>query len=314
MAHLDIDKLGVGPGPLNIDWDITPDYTFTYFESWGSQRSIKSLMERYYYFFIDNWARPARVCLMERGVKYAKILAEIDAPQDMVDRCVLSQGKTSGLDKSYAIDELLKEWLIANVLDSDDGSKITRIEDKIERDEEDPGLPGKDSPLPEITSCKLDSLPREVIESDIPEIVKKHNFYDRKYNKEGRFDNYFVDNGDGLTVTDMVTSIMWQRGGFDIGSIRKMEAGIEQLNRDGFAGYSDWRLPTLEEALSLMEPDANSKEIRLHPCFSREQPFIFVANRRYPGGYWFADFKAGNVFWASGFNPGGFGRVCRTVT
>jgi len=34
----------------------------------------------------------------------------------------------------------------------------------------------------------------------------------------------------------------------------KVQAYIAQLNRANFGGYSDWRLPTLEEAMCLMEP------------------------------------------------------------
>ena len=31
------------------------------------------------------------------------------------------------------------------------------------------------------------------------------------------------------------------------------------------------------------------------------------------GGYWFVDFKQGRSYWASGTNPGGFGRACRKI-
>jgi hypothetical protein len=122
-----------------------------------------------------------------------------------------------------------------------------------------------------------------------------------------------VDNGDGLTVTDLVTGVMWQRGGCDITAIRQMHNHIQELNRQGFAGHSDWRLPTLEEAMALLEPARNASGLYLHPCFAAAQPFIFLADERRPGGYWFIDFKQATVFWASGTIPGAFGRVCRTL-
>jgi hypothetical protein len=114
-----------------------------------------------------------------------------------------------------------------------------------------------------------------------------------------------------LTVTDKTTELMWQRGGSEINSIRSIQRWVEQLNEDNFAGHADWRLPTFEEALSLAVRKKNSKEIYLHPCFSAAQPFVFTADTRNPGGYWFVDYAQARVFWASGFNPGGFGRVCR---
>lgn len=104
---------------------------------------------------------------------------------------------------------------------------------------------------------------------------------------------------------------MWQRSGIDITSVRSMYRKIEQLNREGLAGYHDWRMPSMEEAMSLMEKDINNKDLHLHLCFSKEQPFIFVAAQRRPGGYWFVDYKHGRAFWASGTIPGGFGRLCR---
>lgn len=107
---------------------------------------------------------------------------------------------------------------------------------------------------------------------------------------------------------------MWQRGGLDISSLRTMNRKIDQLNKEGFSGHHDWRLPTLEEAMSLLEPEMNDKGIYLNPNFSREQPFVFVAAQRSPGGYWFVDYKQGRSFWSSGTIPGGFGRLCRTLT
>ena len=62
-----------------------------------------------------------------------------------------------------------------------------------------------------------------------------------------------------------------------------------------------------------MEPEKNSKGIYLHPGFSKEQPFIFVAAQRKPGGYWFVDYKQGRAFWSSGTIPGGFGRLVRSI-
>lgn len=307
------EQLGIDGGTTTptIDWEITPAYTFTYFESWGSQRSIRNLSERFYYFYIDNCTPPAKLCLMERGIKFARVVAEIAAPQELLDACVSAQGQTPGLDRSYAIDERVKKWLIANVLDPHDTSLVTPVKSGMEDESRESGLPGKDAPVPELSYVSLNRVPQELVDDEIPSIVLRHNFYDAKINPAGGFENYFVDNGDGLTVTDLVTGLMWQRGGADICSIRQMKEQLEKCNRGKFAGFADWRLPTMEEALSLLTKETNQTGCHLHPCFSSKQPFIFLADGRKPGGYWFADFKQGNIFWASGFNPGGFGRFCR---
>ena len=77
-------KLGLG-GTVSIEWNITPADTFGIFESWGGKDRVRSKNERFYYFYIDNWAHPAKLFLMERGIKFARVLARIDAPQEMID-------------------------------------------------------------------------------------------------------------------------------------------------------------------------------------------------------------------------------------
>lgn len=297
-----------------IDWQLIPAETFGIFESWGGRERIKSAKERFYYFFIDSWEEPAILCLMERGIKFARILARIDAPQELIDNAVKSQGKTMGLDRSYAIDDPLKQWLKKNVVDTDDDSKVIPYDDTIEQENMGTALPGRDAELPAgLVRVTLNSAPRDLRETDADAIIRAGNFFDTQYNIKGKFTNFLVDNQDGLTVTDKVTGIMWQRDGNDITSIRKTQAYINKMNDSRFAGYDNWRLPSMEEALSLMETEQNDKGLYLPKCFSAKQPFIFLAGRRDPGGYWFCDYKQGTVYWASGTIPGGFGRLCRTA-
>ncbi len=306
------EKIGL-PNEGTIDWEITPELTFTMFESWGSRLRVFSLNERYYYFFIDNWQDPAVLCLMERGVKYARVIAEINAPQDMLSQCIAEQGDKIGLDRSFAINNQIKEWIVEHIIDSEDHSRVTVIHSGLEVEDLATNLPLSDETHHEITPVSLDQKVARITEEDIPEIVSHNNFFEAKLNPTGTFTNYLTDNNDGLTVTDQKTGIMWQRNGCDITSIRKTNKEVEALNNQSFAGYNDWRLPSIEEALSIMTSEKNEKGLHLHPCFSKAQPFIFLAEQRKPGGYWFADFKQGTIYWASGFNPGGFSRFCRTI-
>ncbi|RJX32933.1 MAG: DUF1566 domain-containing protein [Desulfurivibrio sp.] len=297
-----------------IDWQLIPAETFAIFESWGGRLRIKSNSERFYYFFIDTWQEPAILCLMERGIKYARVLARIDAPQELIDNAVKSQGKTLGLDKSYAIDDTLKQWLLAHVINTDDDSKVILVTNVLAQEDLVTGLPGRDAELPAgLARIALNSAPRDLREAEVDALIRQGDFFDSQYNIKGRFTNFLVDNLDGLTVTDNVTGIMWQRGGCDITSIRKIQGYIRKMNDSSFAGYDDWRLPSMEEALSLMEAERNDKGLYLHRCFSANEPFIFLAGRRDPGGFWFCDYIQGTVYWASGTIPGGFGRLCRTV-
>ncbi len=307
------ERLGLGKSELAINWDMTPTDTFGMFESWGGKERLRSKSERYYYFYIDNWGQEAKLYLMERGIKHAKILARISAPQKMIDACVAGQGKGL-LDKNYAIDDILAHWLRHHVIKADDLAHVTPIQAEIKTESLETSLPGRSAILPaDLERITLRSSAAIINEEQVAEIVEGGNFFDKRYNPAGRFENFLVDNGDQLTITDLRTGIMWQRGGCDITNIRNVRGNIKKMNTEGFAGHKDWRLPTMPEALSLLEPTVNAKTLYLHPCFSREQPFIFLADARRPGGYWFIDFKQATVFWASGTNPGGFGRVCRTV-
>ena len=307
------EKLGIDPTKATIDWDLKPADTFGMFESWGGKERIRHKSERFYYFYIDNWQPPARLFLMERGIKYARIMARIEAPQEKIDKCIAAQGKATTLDASYAIDEDIRNWLQENVVDSKDHSLVFPMETGPEDGYLKAALPTRSDPLPTLQAKTLRSEPKVFKESEIENVIKQAAIFERRYNPDAAVEKYLVDNGDQLTVSDMTTNLMWERGGSDINSIRTIQARVKELNANKFAGYDDWRLPTIEEGLSLLEKIKNDNDLYLHPCFSKAQPFIFTADQRAPGGHWFVDFAQARGFWASGFNPGGFGKVCRTL-
>lgn len=307
-------KVQIGDQVISpIDWEMTPDISFGTFESWGGRERVRNNEECVYYFFVDNWGDEPQLCLMERAVKHAKILAEIKAPADIIKQCVTAQGTSSVFEKSYAINEPIKQWLIDNVLDGgDSGLIVPRIEVILV---EDMGMPLPKADAAAFTGevVFLPAEPSIINDDELAGTIKKWNFFDSECNPTGRFKNAFVSTGDPQVIVDQRTSLMWQRDGLDINSIRTMQRNIEEVNKNTFAGYADWRLPTMEEAMSLMQPEKNFKDLFLKPCFSKEQPFIFVAAQRKPGGYWFVDFKQGRAFWSSGTIPGGFGRLVRRV-
>lgn len=307
-------KVKIGDQVISpIDWEMTPDISFGTFESWGGRERVRNNEECVYYFFVDNWGEEPKLCLMERAVKHAKILAEIKAPTEIVEQCVTAQGTSSIFEKSYAINEPIKQWLIDNVLDGgDSGLIVPRVEVVLIEDMGTP-LPGADAAVFTGDAVQLPAESAIINDDELAGVLKKWNFFDTECNPDGRFRNAFVSTADPQVIVDQRTSLMWQRDGLDINSIRTMQRNIEALNKNSFAGYTDWRLPTMEEAMSLMEPEKNFKDLYLQPCFSKEQPFIFVAAQRKPGGYWFVDFKQGRAFWSSGTIPGGFGRLVRKI-
>lgn len=305
-------KLIDGNRPI-IDWEMTPDYTFGTYESWGGVERVRSANERVYYFFIDDWGDEPKLCLMERGIKHARIVAEILAPKELLQQCIKEQGKVALFERTHPINEQIKQWLIVNIIEEDDGSKIVPLNVSSDQDIGATGLPTKNDRVAVDSHITLPDRMEEMSEEDVTALVLRYNFADQERNPDGKFINTLVDNEDGLTVTDKSTGLMWQRGGIDIMSHRAIRKEIDKLNATKFAGYSDWRLPTMAEALSLLEQEKSEKDQYVHRCFSSEQPFVFVDAVRRPGGHWFVDFKQGRAYWSSGTIPGGFGRLCRSI-
>jgi len=74
-------------------------------------------------------------------------------------------------------------------------------------------------------------------------------------------DPRFKDNNDG-TVTDLQEGLMWKK--IDLYQEKKIWSSwddsqklISSLNKEAYAKYSDWRLPTRKELKSLYEEDKN---------------------------------------------------------
>jgi serine/threonine-protein kinase len=86
---------------------------------------------------------------------------------------------------------------------------------------------------------------------------------------------------------------MWQQSG-SRDSINYADAKkyIRDLNQQRFAGHNDWRLPTLEEAMSLMEPTKHG-ELYLDPIFDRTQRWIWTADKESAGRAWDVNFYVG---------------------
>ncbi len=53
---------------------------------------------------------------------------------------------------------------------------------------------------------------------------------------------------------------------------------ISQLNKSQFVGYDDWRLPTLEEAMSLMEPIQKNGDLYIDSVFDQTQQWIITSD------------------------------------
>ena len=60
----------------------------------------------------------------------------------------------------------------------------------------------------------------------------------------------------------------------------------------------------IEETLSLLGREKAKHGLHIHPCFTGKQGYVFTADRRKPGGFWFVDLRQARVYWASGTMAG----------
>ena len=84
--------------------------------------------------------------------------------------------------------------------------------------------------------------------------IRSHGFFDRRWNKYLSFANQFelklISNQP--IVIDHATGLAWHQSGSALPLVYS-EAGqwLEDLNKKGYAGYSNWKPPTAKE----LEPD-----------------------------------------------------------
>jgi hypothetical protein len=80
-------------------------------------------------------------------------------------------------------------------------------------------------------------------------------------------------------VIDHTTGLMWhQSGSYKNMSWKRAKKWVGELNKQGYAGFLDWRLPTLEEAVSLLEPNEKSGNQFIDPVFDKTQWSIWTCD------------------------------------
>jgi len=121
-------------------------------------------------------------------------------------------------------------------------------------------------------------------------MIKKAGYYDKRLNPDGKgiknkYEKKVVE-GDGV-IYDAATDLTWQGGNEFLDKTWKdAKAYVATLNTSNYAGYKDWRLPTLKEAMSLMslmEPKKVSKRRNRNDslyvdAYFKETPYIWTAD------------------------------------
>ena len=139
---------------------------------------------------------------------------------------------------------------------------------------------------------------KEVLsERNVNAFIKKYDFFDNYKNKKGKgIPHFYTQIKDGKIILDLVTGLMWQQSGSEkTMRFEKAEDYIRELNDRQFAGFNGWRLPTLEEAMSLMAPKKNKADLYIDERFDSRQRWIWTSDEYTSGSRrWVVNFNDGN--------------------
>jgi len=146
----------------------------------------------------------------------------------------------------------------------------------------------------------LRSDPTSLSELQAKQLFKDRGFFSRAWNPGGGVSGEAkreVKLKQETVVVDDATGLAWDSSWSDKPlTYDKAKRWIKDLNKKGFAGFKDWRLPTVEEAASLLESIKKNGKLNISPLFSPTQKTIWtcdaVAEELHKA--WAIDFEDGN--------------------
>jgi hypothetical protein len=145
---------------------------------------------------------------------------------------------------------------------------------------------------------RLRDLPRHnVSHEEVKAMLKEKNLFDKDWNEDGRgLQNLYdaIASHNAPLIVDYMTGLTWQQSGSE-GQMPYHNAKnyIADLVQDNFGGYNDWRLPTLEEAMSLMEREKQNDDLYIDPVFDQKQKWIWTADAENTAVAWVVNFAYG---------------------
>jgi len=109
--------------------------------------------------------------------------------------------------------------------------------------------------------------------------------------------NRLVDNRDG-TVIDRACGLVWQQSGSDYPlTWDKAREYVQTLNADRMAGRNGWRLPTVDELMSLLTEVLLGEQYCMAPIFDRGKKWLWSIDKRSYIAAWYVSVDLGFVGW-----------------
>lgn len=151
-------------------------------------------------------------------------------------------------------------------------------------------------PIKKTATISMRKNPIEIKnEMGVRKIWLKSGFFCSDYNRHVSFKNNYQIISNGLVV-DHATNLMWQRSGSP-GRMRwdNIQDYLNELNNNKYGGYSNWRLPTLEELGTLLQNRKRTEKLYTASVFSEKILWCWSCDRFDSDMIWYVRFHTGNV-------------------
>ena len=129
-------------------------------------------------------------------------------------------------------------------------------------------------------------------------MLAARNLFDAERNPGGAFPHQYEteDVAGLLLIVDRAANLVWTRQRNPVKmSLKKSVQWIESLNRVGYGGIRSWRLPTVEEAASLLQKRAGHKKIFLDDVFAGDVEAIWTGDSPTESESWIIVFQSGRI-------------------
>lgn len=230
------------------------------------------------------------------------------APNTKPKRSVSPRRKPAKKTASFAKDD--QDWTLAASLDTLEayqrykdehpgGRHVEKALNKISQIKELRRInkeKARKAALPKLT---LRSTSRSIDMSAVAAMLQRHKFFDSNLNSSGSFGSKFerVTAAGAPVIKDLSTSLMWY-GGTPSKSLdyKKAEKWIRGLNSKRYGGFADWRLPTVDEAASLLRRNTNASGLHIDPAFPSGLRSIRTGDKPRVGSHWLILLNKGIVY------------------
>lgn len=152
-----------------------------------------------------------------------------------------------------------------------------------------------DTPMP--VSRPLHHVPRHTPLKLRPKSAKIRFNLDSLWQPKAYLANQFEKHGQG-SLKDHSTGLIWQTSGSRYP--RNWQAAqhyIRQLNREKFSGIDNWRLPTTDELVTLLNPKPQGASLCIESVFDDTQRWLWSIDRRSFAAAYYVDIELGFVGW-----------------